>query len=69
MALVVISHLSGVEATSVDGGFTHSCARLNDGTIACWGSNDAWELGNTSVGLGWGGTSPVLVESSRPPSR
>ena len=32
--------------------FTHSCARLNDGTIACWGSNDAGELGNTSVALG-----------------
>ena len=62
MALVVISHLSGVEATSVDGGFTHSCARLNDGTIACWGSNDAGELGNTSVALGGESTTPVLVE-------
>ena len=62
MVLLVISHLSGVEATSVDGGLYHSCAHLNNGTIACWGSNADGMLGSTSVALGGTSATPVLVE-------
>lgn len=36
--------LSGVQ--SVDSGGEHTCARMNDGTIKCWGGNRLGELGN-----------------------
>lgn len=33
-------------ATSISVGFVHACARLSDGTIRCWGSNWAGQLGD-----------------------
>jgi alpha-tubulin suppressor-like RCC1 family protein len=32
-------------ATSVAAGVTHTCATLDDGTVMCWGSNTAGQLG------------------------
>jgi alpha-tubulin suppressor-like RCC1 family protein len=36
-------------ATAVTTGLTHSCALLNDGSIACWGTNLFGQLGDGSV--------------------
>lgn len=36
----------------------HTCARLQDGTVACWGADDAGQLGN---GLHPASADPVLV--------
>jgi alpha-tubulin suppressor-like RCC1 family protein len=33
-------------AVGVSAGFDHACATLEDGTIACWGSNVSGQLGN-----------------------
>jgi alpha-tubulin suppressor-like RCC1 family protein len=33
-------------ATSLAAGGAHACAALDDGTINCWGANDAWQLGD-----------------------
>src|SRR5690606_11789454 len=41
---VPVSGLTNVE--EVDAGGRHSCARLSDGTVWCWGSNDNGELGD-----------------------
>lgn len=29
-------------------GFVHACALIEDGTVRCWGENDAWQLGDGS---------------------
>jgi len=35
--------------TQVDAGVGHACARLSDGTAACWGLNSSGQLGNNST--------------------
>ena len=40
----------GISATRVSLGAHHACARLVDGGIACWGSNDFGELGIGDAG-------------------
>jgi alpha-tubulin suppressor-like RCC1 family protein len=45
-------------AVSLDG--RHSCAVLGDGTVRCWGANDAGQLGNGVVSAGATST-PVSV--------
>ena len=41
---VPVSGLSGVADVSVGGG--HACARLDDGTVRCWGANSSGTLGD-----------------------
>ncbi len=42
-----VSNLSNV--AQIDSGGSHTCARLNDGTVRCWGSNADGQLGNGDV--------------------
>ena len=35
-----------VEATQISGGFDHSCARMSNGTLRCWGSGFSGQLGD-----------------------
>lgn len=39
-------------AVAITGGFSHTCARLADGSLRCWGHNFAGELGDPSVPTG-----------------
>ena len=50
------SALSNV--ASIAAGGSHSCAVLDDGTVACWGNNEDGQLGD---GLTEGTTTPVAV--------
>ena len=36
---------AGIQATSISGGFAHTCARLDNGTVRCWGEGDNGRLG------------------------
>src|SRR5207248_755322 len=44
---VPVVGLNGVAA--VAGGGFHTCARLSDGTLRCWGQNDYGQLGDGSI--------------------
>ena len=37
---------TGRTAVAIDGGHTHVCAILDDGSLKCWGDEDQGELGN-----------------------
>jgi alpha-tubulin suppressor-like RCC1 family protein len=39
-----------VHATSVSVGTYHVCARLNTGVVFCWGRNDSYQMGISTVG-------------------
>jgi alpha-tubulin suppressor-like RCC1 family protein len=43
---LTVSNLGGV--TTVDAGGSHTCARLSNGTVRCWGSNGSGQLGDGS---------------------
>ncbi|CAE7260727.1 UVR8 [Symbiodinium sp. CCMP2592] len=52
---------TGRTAAEVSSGYFHTCARLDDGAIRCWGPNDYGEIGHTAtlpsnVDLGTGRT-------------
>lgn len=40
------SPTTSIYATALSVGGTHACALLNNGTVACWGSNSSGELGD-----------------------
>ncbi len=57
------SPLTGVAQLALGG--AHSCARLNDGRVACWGSNERGQLGRAdNAGSVAGNASPLLVEGA-----
>jgi alpha-tubulin suppressor-like RCC1 family protein len=37
-------------ASQISVGTDHSCARLTDGTVTCWGSNATFEIGRLAAG-------------------
>ena len=47
----VIPELGGVE--QVVAGTNHVCARLGDGTVSCWGSNEFGQLGTACTSTGY----------------
>jgi alpha-tubulin suppressor-like RCC1 family protein len=47
-------------ATDIAAGSHHTCARINDGTVQCWGSNSRGQLGQ-AVAVGANSVSPVTV--------
>ena len=44
---VVVSGLD--DATEIDSGSLHTCARRADGTAVCWGAGRSYQLGNTII--------------------
>jgi alpha-tubulin suppressor-like RCC1 family protein len=40
---------TGTTATAIAAGGSHSCARLSDGTVKCWGSNADGQVGNNTT--------------------
>lgn len=52
---VVVKDLTGVTAVAL--GEAHSCALIHDGSVMCWGANDAGQLGNDNLGQ----NSPIPV--------
>ena len=50
--VTVPTPVSGLtNAVQVVAGFFHTCARLADGTLQCWGQNDYGQVGSNSPGL------------------
>jgi LruC domain-containing protein len=53
---VAVAGLSGV--TSISAGYAHTCARLSDGTVRCWGSDATGQIGANGYGFAF---TPVAV--------
>ncbi len=43
---VTVALPAGRRAVDLAVGYRHACAALDDGTVACWGDNDTFQLGN-----------------------
>jgi alpha-tubulin suppressor-like RCC1 family protein len=43
---ITVAMPSGLAASQITAGYDHSCARLTDGRVACWGRNGSGQLGN-----------------------
>ncbi|MGE3466462.1 MAG: choice-of-anchor Q domain-containing protein, partial [Pyrinomonadaceae bacterium] len=73
-ALPAVSLGTGRTALSVTTGITHTCARLDDGSLKCWGQNDRGQLGlgdNVTRGDGageMGDALPVTVVAGSIPA-
>ncbi|MBI3358405.1 MAG: hypothetical protein HY201_05205 [Nitrospirae bacterium] len=48
-------------AVEVAAGGFHSCARLSDSTVTCWGWNQFGQLGNGKLGDGTSSTTPITT--------
>ncbi len=44
----------------LEAGNSHTCARLTDGTVRCWGSNASGQLGDYTT-YGWHSATPTVV--------
>ncbi len=56
---VMVTGLSG--ATQITSGYQHSCARLSDTTVKCWGANTWGQIGDGTGGALVVRTTPVSV--------
>lgn len=54
-----VSQLAGVTGLAL--GFSHSCARLEGGTVQCWGDNTYGEIGQDMVAIPGGVAYPMAV--------
>jgi alpha-tubulin suppressor-like RCC1 family protein len=59
---VVVEGLRGTVVLAAGG--DHTCAVLGDGTVRCWGYNDAGQLGDGST---HDSLAPVLVQGLKTP--
>jgi alpha-tubulin suppressor-like RCC1 family protein len=50
-----------LDVVQIDSGGDHSCARLMDGTVWCWGGNEKGQLGDGSFGSDMWAAQPVQV--------
>lgn len=55
IALSVVD-LGGRAAVSIAAGESHTCAILDDGSVACWGENMSGQLGRGDAVTSWGGS-------------
>jgi alpha-tubulin suppressor-like RCC1 family protein len=45
----VVSGLAGLNVTALSAGESHTCARIVDGSVRCWGRNDRGQLGDATT--------------------
>jgi alpha-tubulin suppressor-like RCC1 family protein len=60
-----VSLAAGRKAVAISVGLNHSCAVLDDGSAACWGSDDAGQLGDGATTAGSNVPSPVSLPAGR----
>ena len=48
-ALPIVNLGTGRTATATAAGFNHSCAKLDNSSVKCWGYNDKGQLGIDST--------------------
>lgn len=51
---------SGMRAIAISAGSIHTCAILENGSVACWGQDSSGQLGNGNSGIA---TKPVITEN------
>ncbi|MFN3255130.1 MAG: HYR domain-containing protein [Ilumatobacter sp.] len=66
---VLITLPAGRTATSLDLGVWSACATLDDGSVACWGTNDHGQRGNGTIGLGPSDSETIATLVSLPAGR
>ena len=56
-------------ATAIAAGGSHTCALIENGTVACWGLNDWGQLGNASAPPNVGNNNLVFVRAVGNPAK